>query len=217
MSTSSPQLLLACEYPVLGLGLAEYIAKAGDIDVTTVGADADDITQNLSEHSYDVLMLDITIIKHDLNSLRTFLRVDSNINVLVLSRGEAEPFITRCMESGARGYISLKCPSEELMQAVKCVSDGEKFLSQDMAYQFAMSSLSKDTQSLESLTSREYQVFTMLAQGQGVGDISKAITLSKKTVHTYRASILSKLDVKNVSELTILALKNGIISIDVID
>ena len=96
-------------------------------------------------------------------------------------------------------------------------SSEREYLSKSVAYQYAIANLNKNSNTLSSLTNREYQVFTLLAQGRSINEIAGDLFISSKTVHVYRANIMSKLQLDSAFELTLMAIKNGIISVDAID
>lgn len=172
----------------------------------------------LAAEKADVAIIDLSLLKPSgLAELRQILKQDPGLKIIVLSCTEKEPFITQCMENGALGYLSLKCSKDELVEAIHTVYRNEKYLSRDVAYSYAISSLNKNDNPISALTAREYQVFTMLAKGSAVADIARALFISPKTVHVYRANIFSKLKLSSAFELTLLALRQGVISIDVME
>lgn len=211
-------ILLASEFPLIRLGLSAYLK---DLDDAACQYQAESLRQandHLADNNADVAIIDLALLKPSgLSDLRQLLKQDPGLKIIVLSRSEKEPFITQCMENGALGYLSLKCSQEELIEAIHTVYRNERYLSHDVAYGYAMASLNKTDSVLSSLTAREYQVFTFLAKGSAVADIAKALFISPKTVHVYRTNIFSKLKLNSAFELTLLALRQGVISIDVVE
>jgi DNA-binding NarL/FixJ family response regulator len=215
MASDNISVLLACEYQIICLGIAKLIEDQTDLTVFGRAPSLADLTAILKKSHVDVALIELALLKPGgLSVIKDILKIDPGLKVVVLSRNEKEPFISHCIENGALGYISLACQPDELAEAIRCVYGNEKYLSRNVAYEFAISSLNKDKKALSSLTTREYQVFTMLCHGKSVTDIAKSIHLSPKTVHVYRANIMNKLGVRNLAELTLIALKGGIVSID---
>ena len=211
-------ILVISEYPVVRLGLSTYFHDKNTIaSVWQVGS-LSDATDLLKEQRIDVVIVDLGLLKPSgLSAIKGLLKQEPGIKIIVLSRSETEPFVTKCIENGALGFISLKIEPDEIMEAVHAVHRNEKYLSKSVAYQYAIANLNKNSNTLSSLTNREYQVFTLLAQGRSINEIAGDLFISSKTVHVYRANIMSKLQLDSAFELTLMAIKNGIISVDAID
>ena len=210
-------VLYISEYDLVASGLSAYLV---DHPLIKFSGNADSIATaiNMLAEGCDVAIVDLTLLKASgLSDIKLLLKQDPGLKIIVLSRNEREPFITQSIENGALGYISLKCSQSELIEAIQTVYRNERYLSRDVAYGYAMASLNKNDSALSSLTTREYQVFTMLAKGSSIADIASALFISPKTVHVYRANIFSKLKLSNAYELTLLALRQGVISVDVIE
>lgn len=211
-------VLLISEYALVRLGVLAYLHDNAAIHCQS---HVDSLTQavlQLTENSIDVAIVDLALLKPSgLSALRQLLKHDPATKIIVLSRTEKEPFITQCMENGALGYLSLKCSKDELIEAIHTVYRNEKYLSRDVAYAYAIANLNKTDHALSSLTPREYQVFTLLAKGSAVADIATVLFISPKTVHVYRTNIFTKLKLTSAFELTLLALRHGVISIDVLE
>jgi two-component system invasion response regulator UvrY len=215
MPSDKINILLVCEFQIVCLGIVKLIENHKDLSVFGRAPSLADLTAILKKSHIDVALVELSLLKQPgLSAIRDILKTDPGLKIIVLSRDEKEPFISNSIDNGALGFISLKCPPEEMIEAIRCVYENEKYLSKDVAYEFAISSLCKEKQTLSGLTSREFQVFTMLCHGKSVTEIAETIYLSPKTVHVYRASIMNKLSVKNLADLTLIALKNGIVSID---
>lgn len=211
-------VLLASQFSVVRLGVITYLKDCLDIVCQHQVESLQQVAEQLTHANADVAIIDLSLLKPSgLADLRLLIKQDPGLKVIVLSRSEKEPFITQCMDNGALGYLSLKCTQAELIEAIRTVYRNEKYLSQDVAYGYAMASLNKTESALSSLTAREYQVFTLLAKGSAVAEIAKALFISPKTVHVYRANIFFKLGLSGVFELTLLALRHGVISIDVLE
>ena len=211
-------VLLVSEFPLLRLGMASYLQEQPLVNQLHQAASLSAALDQIEQQRIDIAVVELALLKPSgLGAIRTLLRPAPGLRLIVLSRREVEPFVTQCMEGGALGYLSLHCPPGELQAAIRTVVNGEKYLSRDAACAYALARLNQEQHVLSALSSREYQVFTRLAQGASVNAIAAALCLSPKTVHVYRSNILAKLNVASPFELTLLALKNGVITIDGID
>lgn len=215
MSQKKINVALACEYQIVCLGIASYIEEHSKNTTLYRTSNLTDLYKIIKENNIDVAFVELSLLKpRGLVDIKTIIKSDPAIKVVVIARSEKQPFISKSIDCGALGYISLQCHPNELIECIQTVTRDEKFLSKDVAYDFAIASLNRDEQQLSGLTTREYQVFSQLAQGVTVMDIASSLHISHKTVHVYRSNIMEKLKVGSASELTLLALKHGVISVD---
>jgi len=203
---------------MVAIGISRFLSDYKQFQVSTPSIPPRELVEQISQTSFDVLAIDLSLLKKDsLTTLRHIVKTDPALKILILSRYEKEPFISRCIEMGATGFISMHCDAIEFIEAIEHVYRGEKYLSKAVAYSFAIEKLNKKDDKLASLTAREFEVFSRLAIGFSVKDIAKELCLSSKTIHVYRANILEKMSVSNASELTLVALKEGMITIDLVE
>jgi len=149
-----------------------------------------------------------------LEATRRIVRADPDINIVIVTLQVDDPIQPQFLEAGASGCLTKHCSVEEIADAVRAVVLGERYISADIARQMALSMLPGSVQSpFDLLSQREVQVLMMVAQGQGVHDISERLCLSSKTVSTYRYRLFEKLGVENDVELTRLAIRHGIVGI----
>ncbi len=211
-------VLVISEYAIVRLGVAAYLNENPFVKSFRLAESMQEAQPVIQADDIDVVIVDLALLKlSGLSGIGMLLKQDPGIKIIVLSRNEKEPFITQCIEHGALGYISLRCGQGELIEAIRTVCRNEKYLSQDVAYGYAIASLNKADNPIARLTSREYQSFTLLAKGASINDVAAALFISPKTVHVYRANIFSKLKISSAYELTLLALRHGVISIDVLE
>lgn len=211
-------ILMISEYSIVRLGVAAYLNANPLIQSLRSVESLQQAQSIIPEDNVDVMIVDLTLLKPSgLSTISTLLKQDPGIKIIVLSRNEQEPFITQCMENGALGYVSMKCSQDELLEAIQTVYRNEKYLSHDVAYGYAIASLNKGDNPIALLTSREYQVFTLLAKGTAINDVAGALFISPKTVHVYRANVFNKLKLTSAFELTLLALRHSVISLEGIE
>lgn len=211
-------VLVISEYAIVRLGVAAYLNGNSLIGSLRSVESLQQAQSIIPESHVDVVIVDLALLKPSgLSVIAALLKQDPGIKIIVLSRNEQEPFITQCMEQGALGYVSMKCNQEELIEAIQTVYRNEKYLSHDVAYGYAIASLNKGDNPIALLTSREYQVFALLAKGTSIADVASALFISPKTVHVYRTNIFNKLKLSSSYELTLLALRHGVISLEGIE
>ena len=139
-------------------------------------------------------------------------RIRPEMPVLVLSMHSEEQYAVRALKGGAAGYLTKESAPDQLIQAIRHVAQGKRFVTPEVAVRLA-SSIDPSGPKLphERLSDREYQILYMIASGKSVGDIAKELFLSVKTVSTHRARILKKMNLKNNSELTKYAFSSKLI------
>lgn len=147
-----------------------------------------------------------------LEATRKMLRHNPQLKILALTVHEDEPYPTRLMHAGASGYITKGCEPEEMVRAIRAVNAGQHYISPTIAQKLAIKRFTKgEKTALDALSERELQIMLMITQGQTVPEISKKLCLSSKTVNSYRYRIFEKLGIKSDVELTLLAMRLGMI------
>lgn len=215
MKSGNTNIILACRYPIIALGISHCIEANTGHQVTGRVASVTELLALINKKSKATIIVELELLKPSgLSAIKQIISQSPASNIIVISSSEKQPFISKCIDLGAMGYLSMMCQPEELLEAISIVSQGNKFLSKDVAYEFAMSNLGGDNELLERLTKREHQVMAYLAQGMSASDIAEQLCLSPKTVHVYRSNIFEKLGVSTLPDLTMLALRHGIVSLD---
>jgi two-component system invasion response regulator UvrY len=174
------------------------------------GRDAIDI---LRQGEVQVMLLDVSM--PDQNGVDALAAVRARapeLPVLILSGFPAEQYATVLLRQGAAGYLNKDCEPEEIATAIRTVALGRKYITPAVAELLARN-LGPDADRLphEKLSERELQVFVRLAQGETIGAIAESLSLSVKTVSTFRSRVMEKLGLQSNSDLTYYALKNGLI------
>lgn len=165
------------------------------------------------KQDWDIVILDITFAgRSGLDILKELKQVRPKLPVLVLSMHPEDQFAVRVLKSGASGYMTKENVAEELVKAIKKVLAGGKYVSVSLAEELAVRLETDDEKPLyEKLSDREYQVLCLIASGKTVKQISEKLSLSIKTISTYRTRILEKLRMQTNAELTHYALKNNLV------
>lgn len=167
----------------------------------------------VSKEKWDVAVLDITMPgRSGWEVLREFKRLKPKLPVLVLSMHPEDQFAVRMLKGGAAGYLTKESAGEELVGAIKKVVAGGRYISPSLAERMA-SYLDMDIQKAphERLSDREFLILRMISSGKQVSQIARELNLSVKTISTYRARILEKMDMKNNAELTRYAVERGVV------
>lgn len=147
-----------------------------------------------------------------LEATRKMIRHNPDIKILALTIYEDEPYPSRLLQAGASGYITKGCDPEEMIRAIRTIHSGQRYISPAIAQQIAIKRFTKGDESpLDLLSERELQIMLMIVQGQKVQDISKKLCLSPKTVNSYRYRIFDKLNINSDVELTLMAMRLGMI------
>ncbi len=215
MKESEISVFLVDNQALVRSGLRRLLDDADGINVigeADTGEEAVALCQQLNPH---VVLMDTQIRGiGGLEATRRINRSQPDIGIVVLTLQVDDPIQSQFLEAGVSGCLTKHCSIEEIADAVRAVAQGERYISADIARQMALSMLPGSAQSpFEQLSQREAQVLMMVAQGQGVHDISAHLCLSSKTVSTYRYRLFEKLGVDNDVELTRLAIRHGIVSL----
>ena len=204
---------LVDDHPIVRAGLQQFFADLGDIDVVgqaDSGRAAIDLVRTCP---MDVLLMDLSMPgQTGLDALAMIRAKAPDLKVLVLSSYPEEHYAQHLLRLGAQGYLNKQCEPEEIATAVRAVAKGQNYLSSRMqALQGQQSGQVEQRPVHELLSDREFQVFLRLAKGQGVSQIGEDLSLSVKTVSTYRTRLLEKMNLSSNSDLTYYALKNQLL------
>ena len=197
------RILIVDDHPVVRRGLAATLGGDPDFLVAGEAIDGDDAILKARELRPDLVLLDIALPgKNGLEVLKTLRAEMPRLAVLVLSTFPERQYALRCLRSGARGYLTKSSASEELLDAVRKVRQGGKYISAPLADLLA-AELTGDPDRLphERLSDREFQVLCMLGRGQSVPEVAAALSLSVSTVHTHRAHLLEKMNLETTAQL----------------
>lgn len=166
----------------------------------------------------DVILMDINMPGiGGLEAMNKILRFNASLNVIMLTMHTENPFPTKVMQAGAAGYLSKAAPPEEVLNAIRIVHSGQRYLSPEIAQQMALSQISDSAdEPLSKLSERELQIMIMITKGLRVVDISEQLNLNPKTINSYRYRLFDKLGIKGDVELTHLAIRYGMLDADML-
>lgn len=207
------RVLIADDHAIVREGIKRTLADTEDTQVVGEAADGQELIALIGSCAADVVVLDLAMPGvPGLELLEDLRRRKPNLPILVLSMYPAEQYAVRAIRAGAAGYINKASPPSELIAALRAVAAGRRFINPDVANSLASHvDVSSQRQPHEILSNREYEVMCLIAQGKSVGEIGDSLALSVKTVSTYRARILEKLDLRHNAEITRYAMKHGLV------
>jgi two-component system, NarL family, invasion response regulator UvrY len=206
------KILLTDDHAVVRQGLKLILADHFKKAVFGEARNATEALNRIAKENWDVMVLDITMPgRSGLEVLQDAKRLRPKLPVLVLSMHPEDQFAVRLLKAGAAGYLTKESADTELVGAIKKVVGGGRYISSSLAERLA-SYLTIDVQKAphERLSDREFLVFRMIGSGKAVSQIARELSLSVKTISTYRARLLEKMDLKNNSELTHYAVQNSL-------
>lgn len=207
------RILIADDHAIVRQGLKQIVAEEPDMKVLGEAQNAREVLEHTQKGDCDVVVLDITMPgRSGIDLLKDLRREYPKLSVLVLTIHSEEQFAVRALKAGASGYLTKESAPEELLKAIRKVYTGGKYVSPSLAERLAFL-LEEDTEQLlhERLSDREYQVFRMLASGKSLKEIATELSLSVKTVSTYRTRLLEKMNMTRNAELIHYAIQHGLI------
>ncbi len=208
------RVLIADDHKMFREGLKQILVEAPDIIVADEAGSGQEVLDKVYKNDFDLLLLDISMPGlSGLDVLKDLKANKSRLSILILSMYPEEQYALRVIKYGASGYITKSSASDELIQAIRKISKGGTYISSSIAERLLFSI--KDTSERlphETLSNREYQILHMIALGKTTSQIADELCLSVKTISTYRARILEKMNMKTNAELIHYALKHNLIN-----
>ena len=208
------EILIVDDHAVVRTGLRQILSEISDMTITDEACDAREALDKIRTNNYSVVVLDIALPgKSGLDVLKEIKSERPGLPVLILSMYPEDQYAIRVLKSGAAGYMTKESAPEELVTAVRTVADGKKYISPSVAERLASHLDFAGKKELhEMLSDREYQVLCMIASGKPPGEIAEELSLSVKTISTYRSRILEKMNLSNNAELTTYAIQKHLIN-----
>ncbi len=207
------KILIADDHAIVREGIKLIVKTLPEVKVIDEASDGKEALAKLTKNNYDLAILDISMPEiTGLDLLQQLKYHDIQTRILIISFYPQEQYAIRAFKLGASGYLSKDSAFEEMTKAIRKIAAGGKYVSAAFAEKLLFNEVSSTNQQLhESLSDREFQVMIMLAKGKSVTEIATEIFISDKTVATYRARIMEKMNMKKNAELTIYAIRSKLI------
>lgn len=216
MTANTINIIITDDHSILREGLKQILSETEDILVVAEAQTAAEAIALARTAKAAVMLLDISLPdRNGIEALKIIKKENPQLAVLMLSMHKEDQYAIRALKAGASGYVSKQSASSDLVQAIRTVAKGKKYLSAEVAEALANQIGGDSEKPLhETLSDREFQTLSMIASGMSVGDVAEKLCLSVKTVSVYRARLLEKMQLKNNAELTHYAIKNHLVEED---
>lgn len=207
------RILLADDHAVVRQGVKQILAEAFSQATFGQAQNAQELLELVGSDHWDIVVLDLTMPGGNaLDALKQIKNSHPQLPVLILSMFPEDQYAVRTIRAGAAGYLNKESAPEELVQAIRKILHGGEYISPSVADELVLYARHDDDQPPHKhLSDREYQVLCLIASGKEVKEISSELSLSAKTISTYRARILVKMNMKTNAELTYYAIHNGLV------
>jgi two-component system invasion response regulator UvrY len=207
------KVLIVDDHALVRMGIRRLLEDIEDIEVVADAENGESALALVKANAPDVVLLDMKMPGIDgWEVIRRLKRMHMDVKVIAVTAMDADPFPSRILQLGAMGYLTKESTAAEMEAAIRKVAKGEKYLSAEVAQKMAINSLEETTVSpFGALSEREMQVMLMITKGLSAQEIADKLFLSAKTVNGYKYRLFVKLNIKNIVELTYLAMKHGVI------
>ena len=207
------RVMLVDDHAVVRMGFRLLLESDPGVRVCAEAESGETALRLYPEVKPDVVIMDVSMPgMGGIEAVSRLVAKDPEARVLVLSAHEDTVHPKRLMKAGALGYLSKRTAGEELLKALRQVAEGRNYIDPDLAQQLAVQQFSGDQSPVEILSEREFEVFMQLARGQSVNRIAETLFLSPRTVGTHLYNIKQKLGAENAAELTLIAMRNGLLA-----
>ncbi len=210
--TDKINVLIADDHAIVRQGLKQILSETEDMLVTGEADDGAEALGLARQQPWDVFLLDVSMPnRNGIDTLKQLKKEFPRLPVLILSMHPEEQYAVRALKAGASGYLTKQSAPEQLVNAIRQVASGKKYLSPAVAQQLA-DAISEDTEKSphERITDREYQVLKLIAAGKTLTQIAETLNLGVATVSTYRARLLEKMGLRSTAELIRYGLEHGL-------
>ena len=205
-------IMLVDDHAVVRMGFKMLLESASDVKVVAEAENGEQAIKLYMEHQPDVVVMDITMPGiGGMEAIERIMAKDNTARILVLSAHEDSVHPKRVLNAGALGYLTKRSAPEELIKAIRTISQRKRYLEANIAQQMAIQQLSGEANPVDVLSAREFEVFMALAKGKTTNEIADTLCLSPRTVGTHLYNIKQKLDANNSAEIALIAMRSGLI------
>ncbi|MFH1052072.1 MAG: response regulator transcription factor [bacterium] len=209
-------ILIADDHVLLREGLKKVIKSEIDMNIAGEFDNGTDVVGFFRKNDCDLVILDISFPERSgFDVLADIKRIKPNVKVIMLSMFPESLYAVRALKLGAKGYMTKDSPPEEIINAIRLVMNGKRYISENFAQRLA-ESVDSDIKKArhENLSEREMEVLIKIAQGRNIKEIADELTLSPSSVNTYRARILDKMNLKSNTEIIYYAIQYGLVKLN---
>jgi Response regulator containing a CheY-like receiver domain and an HTH DNA-binding domain len=207
-------VFLVDDHELVRTGIRRILEDVRGIRVVGEAENGENAVQWCRDNYSDVILMDMNMPGiGGLEATKKILRVRPETRIIVLTVHSEDPFPTKVMQAGASGYLTKSSAPDEMIQAIRAVSSGQRYISPEIAQQMALSQFkSHDVENpFKILSERELQIMLMITRGSKVNDIAEQLSLSPKTINSYRYRLFDKLQINGDVELTRMAMRYGML------
>ena len=209
--SKSIRVLLVDDHQIVRVGFRRLIETTSDIRVLAEAQSGEESYQLVDNLRPDVIIMDINMPGiGGLEAIGRLRKRNTKEKIIALTVHETEPFPSRVLAAGAQGYLSKRCAPQELIQAIRKVHRGETFVTNQVMREINKTP-GNDEAAINKLTPREFQVFSLLAEGRTAVEIGHDMNLSHKTIHSHRSNIMKKLKLETSFSIVQFAILQGIV------
>ena len=207
------RITIVDDHALVRAGLRQFLSEYVEMRIVAECASAREVMEVVRQEAADVILLDISMPEQSgVDALHAIKARAPNLAVLIISSFPQEHYASTLLRQGASGYLPKDCEPEEIVDAIRTVALGRRYVTRAMAEHLA-AGLNEPLHKAahEQLSEREFQVFLRLAKGENISHMANTMSLSVKTVSTYRTRVMEKMGLQSNSDLTYYALKNGLL------
>ena len=208
--------MLGDDHAVVRTGFRLLLQAFADIEVVAEADSGEAACQMYESVAPDVVVMDIAMAgMGGLEAIKRLMAKDAKARILALSAHEDTSHPKRALQAGALGYLSKRSAPEVLIDAIRAIAKGQRYLDAQIAQRMAVQDIHGEKGPMDRLSPREFEVFLQLARGQSVAQISEALSLSSSTIGTHLYNVKQKLGLVNQAEMALLAVRYGLIDVAV--
>lgn len=206
-------VLLVDDHHLVRVGINKILSSVKGLNVVGECETGEEAIKYCRNNEPDVLLMDMDMPgMGGLEATKKIIRFAPDVKIIVLTAHTEDPFPSKVMQMGAAGYLTKEAGPDEMVNAIRAVNSGQRYLPSDIAQKMALSQFqSAEDNPFNALSDRELQIMIMITRGDKVPNISEHLNLSTKTINSYRYRMFEKLGVSNDVELTHLAIRHGML------
>jgi RNA polymerase sigma factor (sigma-70 family) len=214
------RVVVADDHAIIREGLQVMLGNQPDMEVVGIAVNGREAIGLVDAHQPDVAVMDIAMPElNGIEAIQQILPRHPHLKVIVLSIHESKPYVYRALKSGAKAYLIKETAGREVVDAVRAVQRGDRYLSQRIVDLLATESFRKldsliEVSPLDTLSQREREILQLVAEGQTSQEIAERLSISPKTVDTYRSRLMQKIGVKDLAGLVKFAIQHGVTSLE---